>query len=63
MTEPGLVGKRIATDVQPDPRVRALAVPVAPVALHLTERGRNLRGCGLDLLEADDVRVVAVDEL
>ena len=61
--EPGLIGKRVAPDVQPDARVRAVAVPVTPVALHLAERGRNLRGRGLDLLEADDVGVVAVQPL
>jgi hypothetical protein len=63
MPEPGLVGKRIAANVQPDAGIRALAVPVAPVPLHLAERGRHLRGCCLDFLEADDVRMVAVDEL
>src|SRR4029077_20050727 len=47
--------------VQGDARVALLAVPVAPVALHAEESGRNLIGAGFDFLQADDVRAVARD--
>ena len=38
-------------------------MPVAPVALHLAERGRYLIGSGLDFLQADDVGPIALDPL
>src|SRR5262245_61477947 len=43
-------------------RVTLLAVPVTPVALHLAERGGNLIGRRLDLLETEDVGTFPLDE-
>ena len=49
--------------VQRDAGVALAAVPVAPVALEVAERRRDLVGRGLDLLQADDVRALARDPL
>ena len=57
------LGRERLADVQGDAGVALVAVPVAPVALHLAESGRHLIGCGLDLLQADDVRSLARDPL
>ena len=48
-------------DVQGHARIALLAVPIAPVAVHLTERRRDLIGRRLDFLEADDVGTIARD--
>jgi hypothetical protein len=61
MAEGGTIGCEALADVQRDAGVALTAVPVAPVALEAEERCGNLLGCGLDLLQADDVRAVALD--
>src|SRR5437867_4395705 len=48
-------------DMEADARVAFSAVPVAPVALHLAERGRHLIRGGFDFLQADDIRALALD--
>jgi hypothetical protein len=47
--------------MQATPEPGLLSVPVAPVPFHLAERGRDLIGMRLDLLEADDVGAVPLD--
>ena len=61
MREGGPLGRERLADVQADAGVALAAVPVAPVALHLAEGGRHLVGGGLDFLQADDVRALALD--
>ena len=46
---------------QGDARVPLEAVPAAPVVWQPGERLRHLRGRGLDLLQADDFRRLALD--
>jgi hypothetical protein len=48
-------GKPLLAHVEAHARIAFLPVPVAPVTLQLAERGRNLIGGSLDLLQAHDV--------
>jgi hypothetical protein len=59
MGEDGRLREALLADVQPDTGVGAGAVPVAPVAGEVAERLGNLLGLGFQLLQADDVRLVA----
>src|SRR5450756_1251622 len=54
---PPLWERRLANE-QPDARVTFPAVPVAPVAVHLAEGGRDLIGRSLDLLQAENIRLL-----
>src|SRR4029077_19149039 len=54
------LGEDLAPQVEADARVAAGAVPVAPVAVELAELLGELGGRGFDLLQADDVRPVAL---
>jgi hypothetical protein len=61
MCERGAIRDEGLADVKRDARVALAAVPVAPVALHLAQRGGHLVGGGFDFLQADNVRAVARD--
>jgi hypothetical protein len=55
------IGDELAADVQSDTRVALASMPAAPVALETEEGSRYLVRRGLDLLQADDVRALALD--
>src|SRR6476660_5277312 len=57
------LGNRRLPRVQRDTRISLCPVPVAPVALDLTEPHGQLIHGRLDLLEAQDVGLLPVDEL
>src|SRR3954469_2397028 len=59
--EGGPFGCKCLADVKPDAGIGSGAVPVAPVALHFTERRRHLIGCRLEFLQADHVRTLLRD--
>src|SRR5947208_1466507 len=61
MDERRALGCRALRDMKAHARVAFAAVPVAPVALHLAEGRGHLIGAGLDFLQADDVRALALD--
>ena len=61
VVERGTLGREGLADVQADARIPLRSVPVAPVALHLAQRGRHLVRHRLDLLEADDVGLLPFD--
>ena len=61
VNEPRLILEGFAADVQPDSGIGALAVPVAAVALELADGRRDLRLRGFNLLEADDIGLLALD--
>ena len=63
MRECGPLGPALLADVQADARVALRSVPVAPVALEVAEAHGQLIERGLDLLQADHVRLVALDPL
>src|SRR6185503_20621192 len=63
MHEGGLRRHQIAAHVQADAGIALISVPVAPVALELAQRQRNLIGRRLDFLQADDIRALALDPL
>ncbi len=50
-------------DVYGRARVAFAAVPITPVALHLTQCRWHLVGISLDLLQADDIRTLALNPL
>ena len=58
-----LGGKCVLAHVQPDARISFAAVPVAPVALELAQPHRQLIQRGFQLLQAEHVRPLALDEL
>src|SRR4030095_11260201 len=62
MREARTLRREFLVHVQRHTRIALLPVPVAPVALHLAERGWNLIRGGLDFLEAEDGRTFALDE-
>ena len=53
---------RLFTDVQRDARVALAAVPVTPVALDVAQPDGELVHGGLDFLQAEHVRLFALDE-
>ena len=53
----------VLAHVQPDARISFAAVPVAPVALELAQPHRQLVDRGFDLLQAQHVRLLVLDEL
>jgi hypothetical protein len=57
----GAVGGELAVDVQADTRIALAAVPVTPVAVEIEEELGDLIWCGLDFLQADDVRAIPRD--
>src|SRR6266568_1036840 len=59
----GRLRRDVAPDEEGDAGVGGLAVPEAPVAVEVAERGGDARGRRLDLLEADDPRPLARHEL
>jgi len=63
MNEQRPLGRDFLADVKTDARVAFAAVPTAPVPLHLTQCGWHLVGLRLDLLQADDIRTLALDPL
>src|SRR5437588_1247188 len=63
MNEQRLLGRDFLADVKTDARVAFAAVPIAPVPLHLTQCRWHLVGLRLDLLQADDIRTLALDPL
>src|SRR5262245_23953008 len=62
MIEDGALGERRPANVQTHAGVAFGSVPVTPVALDLAEPQRQLIHRGLDLLQAEDVRLLAIDE-
>src|SRR6478609_7586760 len=62
MREARSLRRECLTHVERHAGIALLAVPVAPVTLHLAESRRNLVGRGLDLLEAENIRALALDE-
>ena len=63
MRERRALGQTACAHVQRHARVALRAVPVAPVALELAEPDRQLVGRRLDLLQADDVGLLALEPL
>jgi len=63
MNEQRPLGYDFLADVKTDARVAFATVPIAPVPLHLTQCRWHLVGLGLDLLQADDIRTLALDPL
>ncbi len=61
METDGAFGGQFPTDVQADARIALGAVPVAPVAVEVEEKLGDLVRCGLDFLQADDVRAIPRD--
>src|SRR4051794_27025905 len=61
--EAGRLREDLPPQVEAHPRVAARPVPVAPVAVQLAQLLRELGGGGLDLLQADHVRPVALQPL
>ena len=55
--------KRVLAHVEPDARIPFAAVPVAPVPLDLAQPHRKLVQRGFQLLEAQHVGLLALDEL
>jgi len=53
--------REVVADVEGDARIPLGAVPVAPVAVELTERERDCVRRRLDFLQADDIRALALD--
>src|SRR5205823_4978724 len=58
-----LLAERVAAQVQRHAGVAAVAVPVAPVAVEVADRGRDLLDLRLDLLQTDDVGLRRRDPL
>src|SRR4051794_25490202 len=56
-------GGQFSANVQADARIALGAMPVAPVAVELTECERNRVRRDLDFLQADDIRALALDPL
>jgi hypothetical protein len=56
------IGRGRLADVQPDPGVRLSSVPVAPVALDVAQPDRELVERRFDLLQAEHVRLLMLDE-
>ena len=63
LKDPATIGKCVLAHVQPDAGVALAAVPVAPVALELAQPDRKLIERGLQLLQAQHVGLLALDEL
>jgi hypothetical protein len=63
MEEGGRAREGLLPQVKADPRVPLVAVPVAPVAREVADQGGHGLRRGLDLLQAQDVRLLAADPL
>ena len=63
MLERGRVGKRRGPDVQRDARVPLPAVPVARISFEVADPDRKLVERRLDLLQAEDIRLFALQKL
>ena len=63
MNERRPLGYDFLAYVKSDTRVALAAIPIAPVTFYLTQRGRDLVGSGLYLLQADDIGTLTLDPL
>src|SRR5262245_8898774 len=63
MLEGWWIGKRCGADVKRDARITLAAVPITRIALELANPDRQLIERRFDFLEAQDVRLLALDEL
>ncbi len=63
MVEVRALGERLLSHVERDAGVALPAMPVAPVAFDVAQPDGQLVDRGFDLLEAEHVRLLAVDEL
>jgi hypothetical protein len=63
MVERGALRIRVLADVEPDARIAFAAVPVAPVPFDLAEPDRQLIDRRLELLQAEHVGLLPVEEI